>query len=135
MTLKERHSLTLHSKEERGGHRDRLRRYVIRNALPIIDWPEDSSVGIGYDYEEELCDQLDRLPPPEYVDELLSLLRVATLRELSKGVVNGGVEYFKGESEKLEYMKLLNSWLATAEETMAAGRNVNRIAARRKGKR
>jgi hypothetical protein len=133
MMLRERNQHALHAEDKWRGHlRKRLMVYDTHNTLPSIDWPHDPSVGIGYDYEDELCDQLDRLPDPEYVDELLSRLRVATIRELSKGVVNGGVEYVKGDCEKLEYMKLLNSWLATAEETIAAGRNVNRIAARRK---
>lgn len=84
--------------------------------------------------EEELADQLDKLPPPDEVAEVLSALRVATLREFATEVANGGIAYAKGNIGRLEYATLLNSWLATAEETAAAGRNLSRIAARRKHK-
>ena len=82
-------------------------------------------------HDEELADQLDKLPPPEEVDEVLSALRVATLREFATEVANGGIAYAKGNIDRLEYAALLNSWLATAEETAAAGPNLSRIAARR----
>ncbi len=81
--------------------------------------------------DRELAGQLDKLPPPEDVEELLSALRVATLRELATEIVNGGIEHAKGNVDRLEYVRLINSWIATAEETVAAGRNVSRIAARR----
>ncbi len=84
--------------------------------------------------DEELSDQLDKLPSPEEVEELFSVLRVATLRELSAEIVNGGIEHAKGKIGRVEYLELVNSWIATAEETVAAGRNVSRIAARRKKK-
>ena len=81
--------------------------------------------------DAELAGQLEKLPPPEDVEELLSVLRVATLRELAAEIINGGVEYARGNIDRLEYVRLINSWIATAEETVAAGRNVSRIAARR----
>ena len=84
--------------------------------------------------DEELADQLDKLPPPEDVEELCSVLRVATLREMAAEVVNGGIEHAKGNLDRLEFTKLINSWVATAEETVAAGRNVSRIASRRRKK-
>lgn len=82
--------------------------------------------------DAELAGQLDKLPRPEDVEELLSVLRVATLRKLAAEIVNGGIEYARGNIDRLEYVRLINSWIATAEETVAAGRNVSRIAARRK---
>ena len=83
--------------------------------------------------DEELSSQLDKLPSPEEVEELFSVLRVATLRELSAEIVNSGIEHAKGNIDRLEYVELLNSWIATAEETVAAGRNTSRIASRRRG--
>ena len=80
---------------------------------------------------EELADQIDKLPPLDEVAEVLSVLRVATLREFATEIANGGIEYAKGNIDRLEYATLLNSWLATAEETAAAGRCLSRIAARR----
>ena len=82
--------------------------------------------------DEELTSQLDKLPPPEDVEELFSMLRVATLRELSAEIVNGSIEHARGKISKVEYLELINSWIATAEETVAAGRNASRIAARRR---
>ena len=95
------------------------------------DRPALSYGAFGNDFEAELNDQLAKLPDAEQVNELCSFLRVADLRELSKDVVNGGIELLRGNSDRLEYARLVNSWVATAEETLAAGRNVNRIAARR----
>ena len=84
--------------------------------------------------DEELAGQLDKLPSPDEIEELFSVLRVATLRELSAEIVNGGIEHAKGNISRAEYLELVNSWIATAEETVAAGRNVSRIAARRRKK-
>ena len=66
------------------------------------------------------------------MEELLSVLRVATLRELATEIVNGGIEHAKGKISRGEYLELVNSWIATAEETVAAGRNASKIAARRR---
>lgn len=82
--------------------------------------------------DAELASQLDKLPQPEEVEELFLVLRVATLRELAAEIVNGSIEHAKGNIDRLEYLELLNSWIATAEETVAAGRNVSGIAARRR---
>ena len=82
--------------------------------------------------QDEHKQQLDKLPAPEDVEELCSVLRVATLREMAAEIVNGSIEHAKGNIDRLEYARLLNSWIATAEETVAAGRNVSRIASKRK---
>ena len=84
--------------------------------------------------DEGLSNQLDKLPSPEEVEELFSVLRVATLRELSAEIVNGGIEHAKGKISRVEYLELVNSWITTAEETVAAGRNISRITARCKKK-
>ena len=75
--------------------------------------------------------QLDKLPSPEEVEELFSVMRVATLREMAAEILNGGIEHAKGNTDRLEYARLVNSWIATAEETVAAGRNLPGIVARR----
>ena len=97
-----------------------------------IEWPQEESHVSYYGFEDQILDQLDKLPSPEPVEELCSVLRVATLRQLSSEIVNGGIDHLKQNIDRLEYMKLINSWIATAEETVAAGKNVNRIAARRR---
>ncbi len=81
--------------------------------------------------DEDLSAQLNKLPVPEDVEELCAELRVSTLRELATEIINGGIEHAKGNLDRLEYLRLINSWIATAEETVAAGRNVSRIGARR----
>ena len=118
--------------ESRIGRRERVHHYD-RIDYSSSAWPHEFPFhGIGYDLEDELTDQTQKLPSPGQVEELLSALRVSTLREMSTEVLNSGVEHIKGSIDRLEYAKLLNSWIATAEEAVAAGRNVNRIAARRK---
>ena len=129
MTLVQMHS---HSSPDEKRGRERRRKSQHFGPYHSWEWPSDVSHGSGYEFEDELSDQLYRLPSCEYVEQVLSDLRVSTLRELSKEVVNGGIEHVTGQSDRLEYIRLLNSWIATAEETIAAGRNVNRIAARRK---
>ena len=116
-------------------HRRRAGKRGEFHHIPIEDypaWPQEDYPGPGYAWEDELCDQIAKLPTEQQVAELCSVLRVATLRELSWEIVNGGIDHLKGNTGRLEYAKLLNSWIATAEETIAAGRNLNRIAGRRK---
>ena len=81
--------------------------------------------------DAELAGQLDKLPAPEEVEELCSVLWVATLREMTTEIVNSSIEHARGNIDQKEYARLINSWIATAEETVAAGRNVSRISARR----
>lgn len=83
--------------------------------------------------DEELSGQLEKFPQSEEIKELFSVLRVATLRELATEIVNGGIEHAKGNIDRLEYVELISSWIATAEETVAAGRNLSRIVSRRRG--
>ena len=96
------------------------------------EWPTEVAPFSGYDYEDELIDHLAKLPPAVDVAELTSALRVSALREFSAEVVNGMVASIKRNDDRLEQARFINSWIATAEETVAAGRNYRRIAARRK---
>ena len=120
---------------ERGSHvhgKSRAARYTRGLDFYEYHWPGPPLHDPNYGHEEELLDQLGKLPSPEEVAELCGALRVATLRELSTEVVNGAIDHAKRKTELLEHVKLINSWIATAEETVAAGGNVNRIAARRR---
>ena len=115
------------------------RRDDSRNCHELLarEWPRPSGHALGRDgcdCRDELRDRLEKLPSPEQVEELFAALRVATLRELSAEIVNAGIACARNDMGQLEYVRLLNSWIATAEETVAAGRNVNRIAARRRKK-
>ena len=99
------------------------------------EWePQRRHFGVGFAFEEELSDQIAKFPTLDEIEEIIALLRVATLRELSIEIVNAGIEHVRGNTNRVEYAKFTNSWLATAEETVAAGRNVSKIAARRRKK-
>lgn len=82
--------------------------------------------------ESELSERLSLLPDDAELAELCTLLPESTLRELSAAVIKGSLDYLNDPSHRLEYAELLGSWIATAEETVAAGKRAERIAARRK---
>ena len=86
-----------------------------------------------YGTEEQLHDHIERFLTVEEIGYLCSKLRVSELREMAAEVIIAGIEHIRGNSSQLEYATLINSWLATAEETVVAGSNLKRIAARRKG--
>ena len=67
-------------------------------------------------------------------EELIHALNVSDLREMSSGILAASIEYVEGRASKLQYLELLNSWIATAEETIAAGENAGKILSRRKVK-
>lgn len=96
-------------------------------------WPTSHTADWPYSLEEEMLDQLGKLPDPERVREVVSLLRVTVLRQLATEVVNGGIQYIR-QGDRHNYARLLNSWMATAEEACAAGRRWKTVAARRKTK-
>ena len=80
----------------------------------------------------ELHERLALLPDDHEVAELCTLLPAKALRELSAEIIKGSIEYLNNPDNRLEYAGLLSSWIATAEETAAAGGKAKRIAARRK---
>ncbi len=80
----------------------------------------------------ELHDRLARLPDEFELAELCTLLPAKALRKLSAEVIKGSIEYLNDPDNRMEYAMLLGSWIATAEETVAAGKAAGRIAARRK---
>ena len=76
---------------------------------------------------------MDELPTSEELEELIYALDAPTLRELSSAILTVSIDYAQGRSEKLAYLRTLNSWIATAEETVASGEDIDEILARRKG--
>ena len=120
---------------ERDCHADKKRRVIHGFGDHFeYEWPALPLHDVSYGHEEELFDQLEKLPSHEKVAELCHALRVVTLREFSTEVVNSAIDHAKRRAELLQHVKLINSWIATAEETVAAGVNVNRIASRRRKK-
>jgi len=81
----------------------------------------------------ELHERIALLPDDHEIAELCALLPAKALREFSAEVISGSIEYLNHPDNRLEYARLLSSWIATAEETVAAGNKAKRIAARRKG--
>ena len=84
------------------------------------------------DSDSELYDRLSLFPDDDELVELCTLLPEKAMREFSVAVIKGSIEYLSNPDNRLEYAELLGSWIATAEETVAAGKNAERIAARRK---
>ena len=84
--------------------------------------------------EDKLRSHIDELPTSEEVEELVHALDAPTLRELSSAILTASIEYVEGRSDKLAYLQILNIWIATAEETVAAGEDMDEILARRKVK-
>lgn len=93
---------------------------------------EVPTVESNYGPEEQLRDHIDRFLTADDIEYLCAKLRVSDLREMAAEIVIAGIEHIGGSSSRLEFAILINSWLATAEETVAAGHNLKRIAARRK---
>lgn len=85
---------------------------------------------LAFGREEELLDQLGRLPTPDQVREVMSALPTKTLRELGEEIMNGGVTVLTG-GDNLDFARLLNSWFATGEETIAAHGRPGRVLTRR----
>ena len=101
--------------------------------VPKHFWAEPTVKG-SYNREDELLDRLQRFPTPSEVVELVSRLRAPLLRQMTTEIINGSIVFAKS-GDRLEHIKLLNSWIATAEETVASGRRVEQILSRRKSNR
>ena len=84
--------------------------------------------------EDKLRSHIDELPTSEEVEELVHALDPPTLREFSSAILTDSIAYVEGRCDKLAYLQILNSWIATAEETVAAGEDMDEILARRKEK-
>ena len=87
-----------------------------------------------YSPEEKLRYHIETALTADDIEYLCAKLRVSDLREMDAEIMVAGIEHVKGNSSQLEFATLINSWLATAEETVAAGKAANMIAARRKEK-
>ena len=71
----------------------------------------------------DLDARLAKLPSDEQVEDIVAGLRVDTLRELSAEVMKGSIDYLHDPLAREDFLAMLNSWVATAEETIAADRN------------
>ena len=96
-----------------------------------VGYPAPYRMSARLTYGDEPVAQPGKFLAFAEIEELCSVLRVDTLRELSAEIIKASIDHINGKIGQLEYAEFLSSWMATAEETVAAGRNVNRIAARR----
>lgn len=101
-----------------------------RHGLPGYGWPDLTAMS-SYTREDELLDRLERLPTPDEIEDLIARLRVSLLREMSVQILNGSIVLVKG-GERLEYIRLLTRWIATAEETAVVGRRLHQVLSRRR---
>ena len=98
--------------------------------------PLDSQRSESGDYEEsytpedEWLDQLSALPTTEQLEKLLGLMRTAELKEYAKGLTAETVAACKA-GDLLEVARVLNGWVATAEEIVTHRRNLRYIRAAR----
>jgi hypothetical protein len=80
--------------------------------------------------EERLSDALDQLPTPGMVRVLIESLKPTELRELAEGVLNDCTQATR-RGDLLENAESINSWIATAEETINTRRKYRSIKAAR----
>ena len=91
---------------------------------------EDKEALEPYSLEDRLFDELEQLPTPQLVGMLIRLMKPIELRELSEGVLNDCIQATHQQS-LLDVANALNSWIATAEETVASRRKYRHIRAAR----
>ena len=76
--------------------------------------------------------QVEMLPSPDEVSEVVSRLEVDDLREFAVAVMNAAVDLARNGDTDMETVRLLNGWFASMEETVAAGEDIEEILARRR---
>ena len=82
--------------------------------------------------EEELSAQISMLPSPGEVSSVVCQLDMDDLREFAAAIMNAAVDsVHKGQAD-LDTVRLLNSWFASMEETIAAGDDIEEILSRRR---
>ena len=119
----------------------RRERHGFAHHLPGVDlateeqflrwWERDVGefTGTGlpeYDREDQLLDQLDRLPSEEQIERLLELLRSPEIKALAKGVIIDSSTACK-KVDILEVARGINEWIATSEEILESRRRMRHI--------
>lgn len=93
--------------------------------------PRDQARVSGpYTSEDEWLDQLDSLPSQEQLEKLLGKMRTPELREYAQGLTEEIVAACKA-GNLLEVARVINGWIATAEELVTHRRNLRFIQAAR----
>ena len=86
-----------------------------------------------YSSEDEWLDQLDSLPTEEQLERLVGMMRVSELREYIQGLTLDTAAACKA-GNFLEVARVINGWVATAEELVTHRRNMRFIQAARSRK-
>lgn len=98
------------------------------------DPPRNQAGLLGpYSSEDEWLDQLDSLPTEEQLEQLVGMMRVSELREYAQGMTRDAVAACK-MGDLLEVTRVINGWVATAEELVTHRRNLRFIQAARSRK-
>ena len=80
---------------------------------------------------EEFAGQLDMLPSEDEVSAVVAKLEPDDLRTFAATVMNIAIKSARKGHADIDTVRLLNSWFATMEETIAAGDDLEEILARR----
>ncbi len=81
--------------------------------------------------DDERSIQVEMLPSSDEVAEVVSRLEIGDLREFAVAIMNAAAESARGGGD-LDTIRLLNSWFASMEETVAAGDDLVEILSRRR---
>ena len=82
--------------------------------------------------DDERSIQVEMLPSSDEVAEVVSRLEIGDLREFAVAIMNAAAESARGGDSDLDTIRLLNSWFASMEETIAAGDDLVEILSRRR---
>ncbi|MCY4580605.1 MAG: hypothetical protein OXD31_16375 [Chloroflexi bacterium] len=86
---------------------------------------------VGDSDVEEYSGQIGMLPTEYEVSIVVSKLALDDLKEFAASVMNVAVKAARQGYSDIETVRLLNSWFATMEETIAAGDDLEEILSRR----
>ena len=81
--------------------------------------------------DDERSIQVEMLPSSDEVAEVVSRLEIGDLREFAVAIMNAAAGSARGGGD-LDTIRLLNSWFASMEETVAAGDDLVEILSRRR---
>ena len=98
---------------------------------PLSGWrrepPEPSGYRLSpYTREDELLDQLERLPSRNHIEDMVGQLNSRELRPWTIGILADNVEAAKAR-DLLGIARTINEWIATAEELRVGANKVRRI--------
>jgi hypothetical protein len=83
---------------------------------------------VAYTREDALFDMLDELPTDAQIADLVSRLRVSTLRNMTTDLLKYNVAVAKDHAlYPYMFCERLSSWLATAQEVLASRKRLRQV--------